>query len=186
MLKKTLSTSTPTTRLAGFTLMELLICVGILSISLLMSIPSMRNFLLNQHLRSEHSRLTMDLLYARSMAVNQGQRVVICPSSNATECLTDPLWESGWMVFIDENNNRQYEAQEIRLRIAPTIKELSVRSQLRQQIRFFPDGSATGSAATITLCGPRGAQFARATVISNSGRIRQIRASTSNNQLNCP
>lgn len=172
---------------SGFTLMEILLAVSILVLTLVMSLPSMRDFLLNQRMRSDHSRLTMDLLYARSIAVNQGQRVVICPSSSGNECLPDPLWESGWLLFIDKNNDRNYNDGEIKLRIAPALTELIARStRTRPQIRFFPDGSATGSAATITLCGPRGAQFARAIVISNSGRVRQLRPSVNGNQLNCP
>lgn len=187
MVLQAISAYTRITKHAGLSLIELLLTIGLLTITLSAAIPSIRDLLLNQRMRSDHSRLTMDLLYARSLAVSQGQRVVICPSSGGNSCLQNPYWESGWLLFIDENNDRNYNEGEVKLRAATALTKLVARSsRTRSQIRFFPDGSATGSAATITLCGPRGVQFARAIVISNSGRVRQLRSSVDRNQLNCP
>ncbi len=187
MVEKVIFVNKSTYHQPGFSLMEILLTVAILTLGLLMSLPSLHDFLANQRMRSDHSKLTMDLLYGRSIAVNQGQRVVLCPSSDGTECLQDPYWESGWMLFVDSDNDRELSEGEHKLKISPELSALTARSSSsRQRIRFFPDGSATGSAATITLCGPRGAQFARAIVVSNSGRVRQTQASTDENQLNCP
>lgn len=161
--------------ISGFTLLELMISIAILAISLSLAVPAMGDFIQNQRLRSDSGRLHMDLLYARSMAINQGQQIIICPSSDGSACHSEPNWELGWFVFIDSNNDRAYQQTEQLLRIATAMETLSASSSIhRRNIRFFPDGSAAGSAATITICDPRGIKFARALIIANSGRVRQI------------
>ncbi len=170
----------------GFTLLELMVTISILAISLSLAVPAMGDFIQNQRLRSDSGRLFMDLLYARSMAINQGQQIIICPSNSGSECSDEPTWELGWLLFIDTNNDREYQPSEQRLRVSAAMETLSVHSSIyRRKIRFFPDGSAAGSAATITICDPRGEKFARALVIANSGRVRQVRQSDQGIELVC-
>jgi len=166
--------------------LELMVTISILAISLSLGIPSLGAFIHNQQLRSENQRLHIDLLYARSMALNQGQQVVICAASDADSCADKPNWEQGWIIFIDSNNDREYQPQEQRLRIASAMNSLQARSSIyRRKIRFYPDGSAVGSAARITICDSRGRKHARALVIANSGRIRQIRQVNDGIGLDC-
>jgi len=172
--------------LTGFTLLELMITIAIMAISLSLAVPALGDFIQNQRLRSDVGRLHMDLLYARSMAVNQGQQVIICAFNNGQTCSDEPNWEKGWIIFIDSNNDRDYQSGELHLRVSASMESLSARSSIhRRKIRFFPDGSAAGSAARITICDPRGENLARALVIANSGRIRMIRQSDEGIELVC-
>lgn len=157
-----------------------------MAITLSLGIPSLSEFIQNQRLRSENQRLHIDLLFARSMAVNQGQKVIICAAFGDNSCSDEPNWDQGWIIFIDSNNDREYQQQEQRLRIASAMDSLQARSSIhRRKIRFYPDGSAIGSAARITICDTRGSKFARALVIANSGRIRQIKPVNDGIGLNC-
>lgn len=170
----------------GFTLLELMVSISILAITLSLGIPGLGEFMQNQNLRSENQRLHIDLLFARSMAVNQGQQVIICAASAGDGCADTPAWEQGWLIFIDSNNDREYQQSEQRLRIAAAMDSLQARSSIyRRKIRFYPDGSAAGSAAKITICDSRGRNHARALVIANSGRIRQIRQLSESIGLDC-
>ena len=177
----------------GFTLLELMVTISILLISMSLAVPALGGFIHNQRLRSDSGRLHMDLLFARTMALNQGQQIVVCPVEStpadklSRSCSEEPLWENGWLVFIDANNDREYQASEHLLRIAMAMNGLTARSSLhRQKIHFFPDGSAVGSAATITICSLRDQKHARALVISNSGRVRQLQQSDGAIELDCP
>ena len=177
----------------GFTLLELMITISILLISMSLAVPALGSFIYNQRLRSDSARLHMDLLFARTMAVNQGQQIVVCPVESTPadkllrSCSEEPIWEHGWLLFIDANNDRKYQASEHLLRVAMAMNGLTARSSIhRQNIHFFPDGSAVGSAATITICSLREKKSARALVISNSGRIRQVQQSDSTIGLDCP
>ncbi|MCF6263405.1 MAG: GspH/FimT family pseudopilin [Xanthomonadales bacterium] len=171
---------------SGFTLLELMVSISIMAITLSLGIPSFGEFIQNQRLRSENQRLHIDLLFARSMAVNQGQQVIICASAGGNSCADTGNWGQGWMIFIDSNNDREYQQQEQRLRIAAAMDSLQARSSIyRRKIRFYPDGSAAGSAAKITICDFRGRNYARELVIANSGRVRQIKRVAEGISLNC-
>ncbi|MCF6225776.1 MAG: GspH/FimT family pseudopilin [Xanthomonadales bacterium] len=157
-----------------------------MAITLSFGIPSLGDFIQNQRLRSENQRLHIDLLFARSMAVNQGQQVIICAASGGDSCADSPNWDQGWLIFIDNNNDREYQQSEQRLRIASAMDSLQARSSIyRRKIRFYPDGSAAGSAAKITICDSRGKNHAQGLVIANSGRIRQIRQVDGGIELDC-
>lgn len=59
----------------GFTLVELLVVVAVLAILLVLSAPSMRDFILMQRLKGIHAQIVTDLQLARSEAMSSGQVV---------------------------------------------------------------------------------------------------------------
>ncbi|MCP4769726.1 MAG: prepilin-type N-terminal cleavage/methylation domain-containing protein [Gammaproteobacteria bacterium] len=160
-------------RNAGFTLTELLITVTILSLVMAIGVPSMREFIKNDRLVTQINTLVGHLAYARSEAVLRHQPVVICASSNQSSCSTNN-WASGWIIFVDTDNNSDFSAGEDMLR---QVEELSGSNTLTSSVGsiaiYDKRGFAPNSVGSFTLCDDRGDAHKKAITISVTGRVRQ-------------
>jgi type IV fimbrial biogenesis protein FimT len=158
----------------GFSALELLITMALITILLALGVPGLRTYLQNQRIRATAASLHAELSLARNEAINLDQHVIACPGNAETGCAEHSNWHRGWLIFVDENDDRAWQTGEPLLRRTneqPNVLATSASS--RRQIRFFPGGSAPGSNAGIVICDHRGYQKGRKIVISNSGRIRQ-------------
>lgn len=61
----------------GFTLIELMMAIAVVSVLLLLAAPSFQDFILTQRLKSVSAQLATDLQYARSEAASRGQAVSV-------------------------------------------------------------------------------------------------------------
>jgi type IV fimbrial biogenesis protein FimT len=86
-------------RMAGMTLVELLVVMMIAAILLGVGVPSFRYVTNSNRMSGEINNLLGDLQFARSEALKEGQTVTIC-SSTGTTCGT-ASWDQGWIVFSD-------------------------------------------------------------------------------------
>ena len=88
---------------SGFTLIELLITLVIVSVLLMVGMPSLKTFMQGSQLVASTNELISAFHVARSEAIKLNANVTICESSNGTSCSaagTDN-WEDGWIVFVD-------------------------------------------------------------------------------------
>lgn len=158
----------------GTTLLELMATLSIAAILLAMAVPSYESFSNRQHMKAAVSALHNDLVAARSQAVYRNIVIQVCPGSPAGGCSGASEWSNGWIVFEDTNGNRQRQEGETLLRHGMPRETVAIHAPpSRTELRFFPDGSAPGSNASISLCGRGGPERARKLVISNIGRIRR-------------
>jgi type IV fimbrial biogenesis protein FimT len=158
----------------GITALELLVSMVLAVILTLAGAPALREYGLNQKMKSAVAMLHSDLRMARTDAISLNTWTIACPGTAVTGCARESQWAGGWLVFADMNGDRKWQATEPLLRQAMKVEGLSLLSAAsRRQIRFSPGGSAPGSNASIVLCDGRGIQKGRKLVISNSGRIRQ-------------
>ena len=158
----------------GFTVIELMVTISIATILLVTAVPSFREFTLAQRMKAAIGSLHNDLMMGRSEAVNFNTRVVACPGDPAEGCSGLSDWSSGWIVFADDNADRQFQQTEILVRHGQGFRDLHILGSAgRNDIRFFPDGSTPGSNGSISFCGPGGPEKARKLVVSNLGRIRR-------------
>jgi type IV fimbrial biogenesis protein FimT len=88
----TLPTPLPGTspRQRGFTLIELMVVVTLLAVMLGIGIPSFREFLQNQRVKTAGSDFSTALLVARSEAIKRNTAVTIAPAGSG--------WTDGWTV----------------------------------------------------------------------------------------
>jgi type IV fimbrial biogenesis protein FimT len=96
----------------GFTLMELMVTITIAAILAGLAVPSFRELIANNRLKSHTSALHTTLLQARSEAIKRNGRVVLCKSADGATCTTAGGWQQGWILFADTNDNAAVDAGE--------------------------------------------------------------------------
>lgn len=136
----------------GFTLTELLVTITIVGILTAIAAPSMSSFLLRNQVTTQINDLMGDVGLARSEAVKRGIPVAICASTDQTSCNLSN-WASGWLVWVDTNNNKTLDAGETIVR---------ARGALADQ----PTLSATTFATTYVI------QFRASGVIDSTGSFK--------------
>lgn len=154
--------------------MEVLIVLAVAAILTLGSMPGLREAVLNKRMDAAIAGLHTDLNRARREAVAQNASVVACPGDTDTGCLAQPAWENGWLLFVDQNQDREWQAAEPLLRTGNALEHVTVRSATtRRRLRFSPAGAAPASNASIVFCDRRGLEHGHKLVLSNTGRLRR-------------
>lgn len=158
----------------GFTLLEALIVMAIVSVLACIAIPSFRNASAAAHGASAKASFVESWLAAVNHAALTGSEVVMCPAGPG-DCRDATDWSQGWIVYADLDGNRSRDARETLLRrIEPLDGGVRLRSTVgRTRLVFQPNGGNAGSNATFTLCDDRGVASASTLVMSNQGRLRQ-------------
>jgi len=91
----------------GFTLIELMVALAVLSALMVIGVPAFQTFIQNNRQTSEHNGLVLTLLSARSEAVRANVPVVVCTSTDGQACRDCSIdsdcgnWEDGWILFTD-------------------------------------------------------------------------------------
>lgn len=158
----------------GFTLIELIITLSIISIITAYGLPNYHEFKQNQTMTQEINRLSSTIRFARSQSIISGQHVILCATHSFTACDGNSQWHQGWMVFADSNRNRSFDANERMLLNENNMPNdiQAVASVYRPKIRFDSTGFAPGTNLSIRFCDGRGAQAGKAIIVSNVGRPR--------------
>ncbi|MCK5385592.1 MAG: GspH/FimT family pseudopilin [Gammaproteobacteria bacterium] len=91
----------------GFTLIELIVTLAVVSIVLVTGIPALTQMTDNNRLVTQINSIAGSLALARSEAIKSATTVTLCVSTNGTSCDgTDATnWENGWLVFTDSNRD---------------------------------------------------------------------------------
>jgi len=186
------------TRTGGFSLIELMVTLGVASILIGILAPNMRVFLLNNQLSNGVNDMLHSIQVARTEAIKRqpppGAGVVVCgtadPTGPDTALSCDYATFKAWFVFVDSNGNWQHDANE------PVIERhglldasMFVKTDPNARIvSFAASGFANVAGArvpmqTLVLCDSRGVKqisgtstTARALFISTTGRARAASA----------
>jgi type IV fimbrial biogenesis protein FimT len=170
----------------GVTLIELVFTVAIFAIVCATALPAFGNLMANNRSRNAHNALVAALNLARSTAAMRQVEVGVCPSTDGAYCADSIWWQGGWIVFADSNRDGKRDPDENLIQVAQRQAAIAIASSVgRKHIGFRPDGSATGSNLTLTICDRRGSQGANTVVVNNAGRIRTGRASAGQSAAAC-
>lgn len=93
-------------RTSGFTLIELMVTIAIAAVLLVIGVPSFVAFQRNSELTSAINSFVAALSTARGEAMKRGRQAVVVPRA-------DNNWATGWTVFVDTDNNRQFNGSDI-------------------------------------------------------------------------
>jgi type IV fimbrial biogenesis protein FimT len=175
----------PRTKSRGFTLIEAIVVVGILSILGALAAPSMQQALNRYRMTAVYDELRATYMFARSEAIRTRQQVVVARVPAAPGCTSGSTqeWQCGWVVFADANADfTQQTATEPTLKvIAPAPGDVQVTHNAVNPGRigfdrwgngtqlgignyvFLPSSSASVSSPDVfTVC------------VSAGGRIRRL------------
>jgi len=89
----------------GFTLVELLIAIVVVTILLAAGAPAFKDFIKNNRVTSLINGHVSVIQLARSEALKRGTNMVVCASDNQTSCSGKDTWADGWILFSDLNLN---------------------------------------------------------------------------------
>ena len=96
---------------SGFTLTEVLIALVIFTLAAGFAVPAFGNLIARQRLTASANEALSVLNYARTEAVRQRARVVVCPSRNGSACDGGSNWNQA-ILFTDTNRNGTRDGDE--------------------------------------------------------------------------
>ena len=174
---------------SGVSLIELLSTLVVVSILVSYSIPSLQQLLAANQLTGNINKLSSYLAYTRSEAIKQGQRITLCQSSSGQSCTGGNDWQLGWLLFIDSNNNKQFDSSEKLINSqAATSKGVKIifngSAGNDHFIYYKPDGSSYPN-GTFSVCTSTEPKIKKTLIISLSGRVRISKQTAQGTAINC-
>ncbi|RYH26688.1 MAG: prepilin-type N-terminal cleavage/methylation domain-containing protein [Alcaligenaceae bacterium] len=168
----------------GFTIIELLVVIAIAATLMVVGVPSFVSFQRNSELTSTTNSLVAALSAARGEAMKRGLSAVVVPA-------TGDDWTTGWVVFIDADNDQALDTSESVIAKQGALASYftatgeGTAKDSPPYIMFDPSGytktkAATFRALTLTiarndLTGTAKTEQTRIVVISKTGRARTCR-----------
>jgi len=173
----------------GFTVIELMVTVMVMSITVMIAAPGLKQTIQNNRVTTQANELLAALNYARSEAVKRGVQVTVCKANlaaNPGQCdkNANVFWESGKIVFVDQNTLGVIDAggggagADTILRVysgMPSGYTLRSGATFANWIAYLPSGASQGSSGlsndTFRMCPPNhDVKQARSIVLNAAGR----------------
>lgn len=161
----------------GFTLIELMIAVGLTGLLLSMAVPALDIFVANARQTGAINDFVSSIHKARSTAITTNARVTICPSAGGANCEAVG-WNQGWIAFSDPNSDRSVNPGETIIDVSGEVEGLAIQSaEFATFLMYRPNGrvmnaALNGSSGAFSVCDKRGPSHAKVMQIDLSGRPR--------------
>ena len=163
---------------SGFTLIELIIAMGILGILVSIAAPGFKDSMKDKRLTAGANDFISALQYAKSEALSVSDEVTICPKNTAsTDCSGAADWGQGWLIFVDADNSQTVTNAEEILNIHDAIAaDITVKGKgaggAPLTITFSPSGRPDyTSIQSLVICDDRGFIYqSKAIFLSFTGR----------------
>lgn len=160
----------------GFTLVELMVSIAVLSIVVLVAVPSFNSLVQGNRMTAQVNQFVAALNLAKAEAVKRNQTVLFCHSTDSISC-SEPSangWE-GWIVGVAQARPNpgivagRVIASGILLSERVQIISGSLINQSEGEVRFIPQGLVRTSAGA-----PLNSVLRVCLTISNEITIRDI------------
>ena len=146
-------------RQQGFTLVELLITIVVVSILLATAVPSFMQAIKNNRVTGQANSFVVSTQMARNEAVKRGVSTIICAANaDMDACSVSNDWSTGWIAFSDLNRDGALDAgtgacldTEDCLLSTVNGPEKSTLTAGNSNIRFLPTGQTANGPLTLTL-----------------------------------
>jgi len=174
----------------GFSLIELMIAVGLTGLLLSMAVPALDIFVANARQTGAINDFVSSIHQARSTAVTTNARVTICPSAGGANCEAVG-WNAGWIVFTDPDADRNVDNDERLIASSGSVTGLTLQSaEFGTFLMYRPNGrvmnaSLNGSSGSFTVCDDRGANYAKVMILDLSGRPRLSKTMVDGSSPSC-
>jgi len=167
----------------GFTLVEMLVTVLLLSLLMSMAVPSFREATLSSQLTSFANDFVASTVLSRSEAIKRNSQVTLCATTCATSattctCATSGGWEQGWVVLADIDLDGSIDDVVSRHAALKTGLKMTDASNTRS-MTFEPSGVGS-TQVTMTLCrnSPSAGTNERVITVSATGRASVSKTTT--------
>lgn len=161
----------------GHTLPELLVIFGIVVVIAAAAVPSFTNLLLDSRRTAAVTTAMHAINLARQLAAVRGETILLCGSVTQRACSGRADWSTGLLI--------SDEGERLRRSIPLAVATRAPQIRANRVAVNFEGGSGFASPATLTICDRRGADAARAIIISRSGRPRVSGRDASDRPLAC-
>lgn len=167
-------------RMHGFTLIEVMVVVGILAVLAALAAPSFTSLIDKWRISQATDSMKSTIYYARSEAIKRGGGVGIEKTKNSSGCTfagKNQEWSCGWFVFADTDGNGKWKAGEEILQTIPPPTGLDImHSSGGTNIKVDRYGKMGGLNAKgfsfVSVKAGSSAPSARSLCMSSGGRIR--------------
>lgn len=149
----------------GFTLVELLITIVVVSVLMAVAVPSFMEFIKNNRVTGQANSFVVSSQMARNEAVKRGAGTTMCAANADLDgCSGNNDWSTGWVVFSDLNRDGTINTVTGTATTGSTCLEnedclintvagpsRSALTASNSDIRFLPTGHASNGPITLTL-----------------------------------
>ena len=152
------------------------------------TIPSFENIYFKHTQMRDLNNFLGALHTGRFEAIRQAKQTIVCPSENGEYCDDGLNWDSGWIMFIDKNEDLLRDSGEKIFWTSGSMDEgfsMIGSETLKSNFGFSAQGYALTN-GHFTLCDPRGPEYARAILINSTERPRASFTDSNGNTLTCP
>ena len=164
-------------RKSGFTLIESLIALAIVSIVASFMAPSFADLIQRSRATTAHNWIVTSIMVARQTAVTYNTLTTLCPSSSGSACGGN--WHDGSIVFIDRNKNAKVDPDDTIIKWfhfpldSGTVKWRSFRN--RKYLQITSMGYTNFQNGNFVYCpADQDPRFRRQIVINMIGRARSV------------
>lgn len=162
-------------KISGFSLIELMITIAIMSSLFTIGMPSYHDLIKRYHVKVEVDKWQLALNHARQAAITSGNIITLCPSSNGFSCGKN--WHDGAILFVDKNRDHHKDSDEVILEVVEQTNNQQVLTwrafQNRNYIQFQQNGFTWNQNGTLRVCSADASlKYNRALIVTRSGRIR--------------
>lgn len=181
---------------AGFTLVELLVAIALLSVLIGIGAPNFQLVVSETKQVTLYNKVSSTLRFARSEAIKRSSAVSVCARASDITCGSD--WSNGMLVFLDSAKNGArlvYDGTDSTIRpvrLPRTDITMAASALLPGDtatpaattiIRFDERGRPNWLNGTFVFCDERGESDARALIMTGSGITRRAYSTASSNHV---
>ncbi len=163
----------------GFTIVEMMIAIAIMAIITALALPGLGAFFARNDLAGATNEIISGINQARSEAVARSNTVAICPTNDGAGC-DNGDWESGWIVFVDENVNGNLNVGEDIIAVSNSGVVAGVTIDgFNAGLSFGPTGLLAAAIGGNILISHSELTMGRQLAISNLGQVTLSEVDTS-------
>ena len=143
----------------GFTVVELLITIVVVSILLATAVPSILQMVKNNRVTMQANKLVTSVQLGRNEAVKRGTRTTVCAANTTLDnCAGSSNWANGWIVFSNLDNDSTADTgtgecddtEDCIMRTSEGINNSTLTGS-DSVIHFLPTGLTDNGPVTFTL-----------------------------------
>ncbi|MGH1430207.1 MAG: GspH/FimT family pseudopilin [Neptuniibacter sp.] len=160
---------------AGFTLLELISSLAIMSILIGVALPFFSDVIDRQNLNTDSMAIRRALSYARMAAITRQERIIVCHWDGTNGCSGNSArysyqWSNGLLIFNDPDENKTLNSEgETVLRVMPFTGQTEIYWGKGEVVAFRNDGQSPGYNSTFTM---QSGDYEAKLILSMTGRLR--------------